>query len=77
MADTTEMLRLIRHAASRLAEEHPEEIQVAPGMTLGAQTRSQRQLLSLTVAMRQAEIVLRMVAACMDDEPAEPPDGGG
>jgi hypothetical protein len=56
MSDTTEMVRLIRHAADRLAEEEPETSMVSS------------QLASLTLAMGYAESMLRMVAACMEPE---------
>lgn len=60
MSDTTEMVNLIRHAASRLAEED------YPSSSL-----TWAEVASLSAAMAYAESVLRMVAACMepDSEP--------
>lgn len=56
MSDTTEMVRIIRHAADRLSKESPTS------------NMSSVELASLTMAMGYAESVLRMVAACMEPE---------
>ncbi len=54
MANTTEMLRLMRHAANLLDD-------CEPGYNL-----------ETAVAVSTASVVLRMVAAAMDDEPSTP-----
>ncbi len=59
MANTTEMLRLMRHAANLLDD-------CEPGYNL-----------ETAVAVSTASIVLRMVAAAMDDEPTETQGGDG
>lgn len=59
MANTTEMLRLMRHAANLLDD-------CEPGHNL-----------ETAVAVSTASVVLRMVAAAMDDEPAAVDATGG
>lgn len=77
MTDSTEMLRLIRHAADRLAEEDPTSMFLERIGSMSSQadrTRAVRALMSLRVAMGYAESMLRMVAACMGvGEPTVPP----
>lgn len=78
MANTTEMIRLIRHAADRLAEEdHTHyfgELATHKGHSydklkvLGASQ-------SLAAAMILAQTTLRFVAVCMEDEPEAESDG--
>lgn len=57
MSDTTEMVRLIRHAADRLAEE-----------AVGGSSLTTSMVASLNAAMGYAEAVLNLVAACMEPE---------
>lgn len=81
MADTSEMIRLIRHAADRLGTENGNVTNSFERLMreLGgfsdhdARLRYTGHYRSLVAAMVQAETVLRMVAACMDDEPAPAP----
>jgi hypothetical protein len=74
MANTTEMLRLMRHAADRLAEEKPLEPLTRllnESVNRDNSAKIMRQAASLTSALTLAESVLRMVAAAMDDEPVQ------
>lgn len=73
MADTTEMIRLIRHAADRLAQEDPTvNAREVRRVSLNGDTieAAYRRALSETAAITEAIVVLRLVAACMADEPA-------
>lgn len=76
MADTTEMLRIIRHAADRLAEEDPTSTfsdRIGSMSYADDRAKAVKSLTSLRMAMGYAESVLRMVAACMDTEDAPAP----
>lgn len=67
MSDTTEMVRLIRHAADRLNEEGP--ISLLPNtMSRVEEERCIPALQSMAAAMAYAQAILRMVAACMEPE---------
>lgn len=63
MADSAEIVRLMKHAADRLAEEDVHE--VAEAMT-GAERRERAT--SAAMAMTYAEAILRTVAAVLDEE---------
>jgi hypothetical protein len=71
MANSIEMLRLMRHAADRLAEEAPltEFQQAITALNYNKQPPLVQELLSVTAAMALAESVLRVVVAAMEDEP--------
>lgn len=68
MADTAAIVRLMRHAADRLAEEDVSEIAMGD-------TRLERQegATSAAAAMVYAEAILRTVAAALDDNPEAQP----
>ena len=73
MADTTEMIRLMRHAADRLAEEEPTVVfAFAEAASRTASPTNQqaavRDARSYGAASAYAQTVLRMVAACMAEE---------
>jgi hypothetical protein len=70
VANTTEMLRIMRHAAQRLEEEDASAI-IPQGAGAGTSwaTEAREQARSADLAMTYAAVVLRMVAAAMDDEP--------
>lgn len=74
MADTAGMLRLMRHAANLLddcdpmaAAEQIEAITSGRGHYVEAAARAARDV----AAIATATTVLRMVAACMADEPQD------
>lgn len=74
MANTTEMIRLMRHAADRLAEESDmPELREAVHRLGGQSTYRPAldRLQSVAIAVTYAEVLLRMVAAAMDDESAD------
>lgn len=70
VANTVEMLRLMRHSADLLAANDPtgdyqtliSEVSVSDGFGVAAR------LAALRAAMATAESMLRMVAAAMDDD---------
>lgn len=62
MADSAELLRLMRHAADRLSEEDVVEV-VPPG----ARAEYRDRAVSIGMAMSYAEAILRTVAAVLDD----------
>jgi hypothetical protein len=67
MSDTTEMVRLIRHAADRLAQENPPK--VIDQLTYDTVRKAvSPAIISMAMAMTFAESMLRMVAACMEPE---------
>lgn len=71
MSDTAEMVRLIRHAADRIAAECPPEELITHVAGLGSKGEREpaaTALTSMVAAMALAEAVLRMVAACMEPE---------
>lgn len=77
MADTAGILRLMRHAATRLAEEEPtirKAFSARIGSIAGATERMAlgNDLASAMAASAYAQAVLRLVANFMttDDEPA-------
>lgn len=79
MANTAEMLRLMRHAADLLDACDPSEnaealARVSSVSSLKAEAT--RRATAEAVAIGMASAVLRMVAAAMDDEPAEQGEGG-
>ncbi len=65
MANTAEIIRLMRHAANRLNEEDAHEI-VPPGVSIGYRERA----ISTAAAMTYAEAILRTVAAVLDESEA-------
>jgi hypothetical protein len=67
MASSAEIVRLMRHAADRLAEEDAHEI-VSPG----ASPERRAWASSAAVAMTYAEAILRTVAAVLEDTEAQP-----
>jgi hypothetical protein len=67
MASSAEIVRLMRHAADRLAEEDAHEI-VSPGASVDRRERAS----SAAVAMAYAEAILRTVAAVLEDTEAQP-----
>lgn len=73
MANTVEMLRLIRHAADLLDSCDPTlnaESVAANTHIADVRRDAARRAMAETVAMGTASTVLRMVAACIEDEPA-------
>ncbi len=67
MADTSEIVRLMRHAADRLAEEDVWEI-----LPPGAGGDYREHAITAHAAVVYAEAVLRMVAAVVSDGEATP-----
>lgn len=67
MADSAEIVRLMRHAADRLAEEDVHEI-VSPGAGVERSARAA----SAAMAMAYAEAILRTVAAVLSDSDEDP-----
>lgn len=63
MADSAAIVRLMKHAADRLAEEDVHEI-VPPGSRMEYRERA----ISAGTAMAYAEAILRTVAAVLDAE---------
>lgn len=74
MANTTEILRMMRHAAERLEEEDPIKVLPPNYLQYSDAAVYYRRALSQALANTYAASVLRMVAAVMDDqaEPAAP-----
>lgn len=79
MASTPEMLRIIRHAADQLDAQDPavngrlaieDRYSATPK---DAKLRAWQRATGEQVAISYASAVLRMVAACMDDEPSPEP----
>lgn len=72
MANTTEMLRLMRHAADLLGACDPT-VNAAEAIRLatsgGNRTAINARANAESIAIGTASAVLRMVAAAMDDEP--------
>ena len=73
MADTTEMIRHMPHAADRIAQEEPTvefAFAEAPRRTASPpnQQAAVRDARSYGAASAYAQTVLRMVAACMAEE---------
>lgn len=62
MADTAAIVRLMKHAANRLAEEDAQQI-----ASLGTRSERTDQAASAAMAMAYAEAILRTVAAALDE----------
>lgn len=62
MADSAAIVRLMKHAADRLAEEDVHEI-LSPGASVDRGYRAA----SAAMAMAYAEAILRTVAAVLDE----------
>jgi len=67
MADTAAIVRLMTHAADRLAEEEPHDI-VPPGARIDYRERA----VSAAAAMTYAEAILRTVAAVLSETEEQP-----
>ena len=75
MANTSAMLRLMRHAADLLDGCEPaRNAEAVAANTHVDETRraAAKRALAETAAISTASAILRMVAACMEDEPADP-----
>ncbi|MET0416651.1 MAG: hypothetical protein ABW022_11590 [Actinoplanes sp.] len=68
MANTTEMLRIMRHAAARLEQEDAQAILPDNYRQYSDADDCRERALSADMAMTYASVVLRMVAAAIDDE---------
>jgi hypothetical protein len=76
MANTADMLRLMRHAADLLDAADPTPTFKAELMKISysdERATVAARLATVTAAMANAKAMLRMVAAAMDDEPTPPP----
>jgi hypothetical protein len=71
MANTTEMLRIMRHAAERLEQENAQDILPENYRQFSDRSDCFERAVSADIAMAYAAVVLRMVAAAIDDD--EPP----
>ncbi len=74
MANTTEMLRLMRHAADLLDACDPGANAAVISERVSdstARREANRLAVQEAVAIGTASMVLRLVAAAMDDEPSE------
>lgn len=69
MANTTEMLRLMRHAADLLDAQDPMDVLPENFRQYSDAGDCLRTASAVAVAAGTASAVLRMVAAAMDDEP--------
>jgi hypothetical protein len=72
MADTAEIIAIMRHAAARLEEEDAQEIVPVGAGSYSWGTEARARALSADLAMTYAAVVLRMVAAVMDETPEVP-----
>jgi len=68
MADGAAIVRLMKHAADRLAEEDVYEI-----ASLGTRAERADQAASVGMTMTYAEAILRTVAAALDETPEVTP----
>jgi hypothetical protein len=78
MANTTELLRIMRHAADRLRQEDAGAMVEDAASSYSARIdKARKRATSASIAMAYAVAVLELVAAAMDDEPRPqllPPD---
>jgi len=71
VADTTEMLRLMRHAADLLDAQNPLDVLPENFRQYSDAGDCLRRATAAAVAAGVASTVLRMVAAAMTDQPKE------
>lgn len=69
MANTSEMLRIMRHAAERLEQEDAQKILPENYRSYSDASDCRHKAVSVDLAMTYAAVVLRMVIAAMEDEP--------
>lgn len=70
MADTTEMIRLMRHAADLLKQADPTPDYADLHDRVGVNhARAAKRFAEVVSAMACAEVLLRTIAAAMEDEP--------
>jgi hypothetical protein len=71
VANTAEIIAIMRHAAQRLSEEDAQRILPANVGSFSDANACRKRAVSTDLAMTYAAVVLRMVAAVMEEEPPE------
>lgn len=74
VANTAEIIAIMRHAAQRLEQEDAQRILPDSIGSFSQATACRARAASADMAMTYAAVVLRMVAAVMEDGTAEPAD---